>query len=89
MAEVIAKLESIKKLTIHHYYPQQLSHARYLPKPRWAICTSATRAYASSALQTTNIPIPDVFVTADDVTSGKPKCVTARHYSTPTIHHCT
>ncbi|KAF8351586.1 HAD-like domain-containing protein [Amanita rubescens] len=50
----------------------ELSHARHLPKPRWAICTSATRAYASSALQTTNIPIPDVFVTADDVTWGKP-----------------
>ncbi|PFH51361.1 hypothetical protein AMATHDRAFT_74925 [Amanita thiersii Skay4041] len=50
----------------------ELSPARHLPKPRWAICTSATRAYATSALQIAGIPIPDVFVTAEDVTKGKP-----------------
>jgi len=42
------------------------------PKPRWAIVTSATRAYASAALEITGIPIPDAFVTADDVAQGKP-----------------
>ncbi|KAK2466102.1 hypothetical protein APHAL10511_001744 [Amanita phalloides] len=50
----------------------ELSHVRYLPNPRWAVCTSATRAYATSALQKTGIPIPDVFITAEDVTLGKP-----------------
>lgn len=42
------------------------------PKPCWAIVTSATRAYASAALEIGGIPIPDAFVTAEDVTQGKP-----------------
>jgi len=42
------------------------------PKPCWAICTSATKAYATSALNMAGVPIPDVFVTAEDVTQGKP-----------------
>lgn len=43
-----------------------------LPKPRWAICTSATRNYASQALKSGGIPVPDVFVASEDVTKGKP-----------------
>ncbi|KAG2156233.1 HAD-like domain-containing protein [Suillus clintonianus] len=42
------------------------------PKPCWAIVTSATRAYASAALEISGIPVPDAFVTAEDVTQGKP-----------------
>ncbi|KAG1755510.1 HAD-like domain-containing protein [Suillus lakei] len=42
------------------------------PKPCWAIVTSATRAYASAALEIGGIPVPDAFVTAEDVTQGKP-----------------
>jgi len=38
----------------------------------WAICTSATTAYATAALETAHIPMPSVFVTADDVSRGKP-----------------
>lgn len=40
---------------------------------RWAICTSATRAYATQALQIAGIPQPKNFVCAEDVTKGKPK----------------
>jgi len=43
-----------------------------LPKPQWAICTSSTHLYASAALQRCGIPIPDVFVVAEDVKVGKP-----------------
>ncbi|KAF8640128.1 hypothetical protein AX17_001364 [Amanita inopinata Kibby_2008] len=50
----------------------ELSSVRHLPNPRWAICTSATRVYATAALQITGIPAPDVFVTAEDVAQGKP-----------------
>jgi len=39
---------------------------------RWAVCTSATRYYASGALTLTGIPKPKVFVTAEDVEKGKP-----------------
>jgi len=49
-----------------------LSPYRFLPKPCWAICTSGTRAYASSALVNAAIPLPDVFITSEDVTKGKP-----------------
>jgi len=44
----------------------------HLPKPCWAICTSATRLYATSALSIAGISVPDVFVTSEDVTKGKP-----------------
>ncbi|KIM46371.1 hypothetical protein M413DRAFT_24104 [Hebeloma cylindrosporum] len=50
----------------------EIAPGRYLPKPCWAICTSATRAYASSALDIAGVPAPDVFVTSEDVTQGKP-----------------
>ncbi|KAJ1308419.1 hypothetical protein OPQ81_004124 [Rhizoctonia solani] len=39
---------------------------------KWAICTSATRTYASAALQTVQVPLPEAFVTAGDVSKGKP-----------------
>jgi len=42
------------------------------PSPCWAICTSATKAYATSALNMAGIPIPDAFVAAEDVAHGKP-----------------
>ncbi|KAK7060469.1 DL-glycerol-3-phosphatase [Paramarasmius palmivorus] len=51
----------------------KLEPARFLPNPRWAICTSATRVYATAALANAGIKIPDVFVTADDVSKGKPE----------------
>ncbi|KAI6163094.1 HAD-like domain-containing protein, partial [Pisolithus thermaeus] len=50
----------------------ELLPAKGLPHPRWAICTSATRAYASAALEIARIDIPDVFVAAEDVNKGKP-----------------
>ncbi|KAJ3524219.1 hypothetical protein NMY22_g11103 [Coprinellus aureogranulatus] len=49
-----------------------LESRRYLPSPLWAICTSATRAYASQALAVAGVPVPDVFVAAEDVKQGKP-----------------
>ncbi|KAK1231801.1 DL-glycerol-3-phosphatase [Marasmius sp. AFHP31] len=52
---------------------QELEPGRHLPNPCWAICTSATRAYATAALTSAQIPIPDVFVAAEDVSKGKPE----------------
>jgi sugar-phosphatase len=45
---------------------------RSLPRHRWAIATSGTPAIATTRLTHTGLPIPDVFVTASDVTQGKP-----------------
>ncbi|KAF8812261.1 HAD-like protein [Phlegmacium glaucopus] len=50
----------------------ELAPWRFLPNPCWTICTSATRTYASSALKTVGIPVPDVFVVSEDVARGKP-----------------
>lgn len=43
-----------------------------LPEGRWAIVTSAPRALAAVRLRAAGIPIPPVFVTADDISRGKP-----------------
>jgi sugar-phosphatase len=40
--------------------------------PRWAIATSGGRELALGRLRAVGHPIPDVFVTADDITRGKP-----------------
>ena len=50
----------------------QLASRSTLPDPKWAVCTSATRKYATSALGAAGIIIPDVFVTSEDVKQGKP-----------------
>ncbi|CAE6404609.1 unnamed protein product [Rhizoctonia solani] len=42
------------------------------PGAKWAICTSATRTYATAALKTVELPLPAAFVTAGDVSKGKP-----------------
>ncbi|THH31312.1 hypothetical protein EUX98_g2876 [Antrodiella citrinella] len=52
---------------------EELLPGAALPKPCWAICTSATKKYAISALTVSGTPIPDVFVASEDVTEGKPK----------------
>lgn len=43
-----------------------------LPSGRWAIVTSGTRRTATTRLAHTGLPVPDVLVTSDDVTRGKP-----------------
>ena len=43
-----------------------------LPTETWGIATSATRQMAAVRLQHTDLPIPYVFITADDVVNGKP-----------------
>ncbi|CCM05573.1 uncharacterized protein FIBRA_07800 [Fibroporia radiculosa] len=52
---------------------QELEPFAKHPNPRWAICTSATRTYASAALKKASIPVPDAFVVSEDVTKGKPE----------------
>lgn len=43
-----------------------------IPRGRWAIVTSGTHGVASARLRTAGLPIPDVLITADRVTRGKP-----------------
>ena len=43
-----------------------------LPRERWAIVTSAPRALALRRIAAAGLPLPDVLITADDVSRGKP-----------------
>ena len=43
-----------------------------LPADAWAIATSGTGHTATNRLQQAGLPVPQVLVTADDVTYGKP-----------------
>lgn len=43
-----------------------------IPEGRWCVVTSGTRYLATARLRLGQLPIPDVLVSADDVTRGKP-----------------
>lgn len=43
-----------------------------LPAGRWGLCTSGNRVLATARLAASGIDAPPVFITADDVTHGKP-----------------
>lgn len=45
---------------------------RLLPPESWAIATSGPRAVATARLNAVGLPIPQQFVTGDDVRNGKP-----------------
>ena len=45
---------------------------RALPPAAWAIATSGTRDTALTRLRHTDVPVPRVLITADDITRGKP-----------------
>lgn len=45
---------------------------RSLPQATWAVVTSGNQATALTRLRYADLPVPDVLVTADDVTRGKP-----------------
>lgn len=72
IVEGAARCGGIVKLPGVETIMGNLASSHSLPNPKWAICTSATREYATSALNAAGIDIPDVFVAAEDVESGKP-----------------
>ena len=45
---------------------------RQLPAGRWAIVTSGSRPVATLRLRTAGLPVPEVFVTGEEVRRGKP-----------------
>ncbi len=54
-----------------------------LPRHRWAVVTSANRALATMRIAAAGLPMPDLLISADDVTRGKPDpqgfAMAARH----------
>ena len=53
-------------------FPGAIELLRSLPPTAWTIVTSGTRALATKRMQVAGIPIPARFISADDVTLGKP-----------------
>jgi sugar-phosphatase len=43
-----------------------------IPKGRWCVVTSGTRFLATTRMRRFGVPVPEILVTADDVTRGKP-----------------
>lgn len=52
--------------------PGALDLVRSIPAGRWGVVTSGTKLLASARLQFCGLPVPNVLVTSDDVTNGKP-----------------
>lgn len=66
IAEEIADIEGIIAV------PGAEKLLNSLPKDRWAIVTSASRELAIRRMNAAGLPIPAVFITAEDVQNGKP-----------------
>ena len=45
---------------------------KLIPVSRWGVVTSGSRLLATNRLQYCGLPVPEVLVTSDDVTHGKP-----------------
>ena len=52
--------------------PGALDLLRSIPDRRWGVVTSGSRLLASARMRFCGLPVPQVLVTADDVTNGKP-----------------
>lgn len=52
--------------------PGALALVQSIPVGRWGVVTSGTLQLASARLRFCGLPVPDVMVTADQVTHGKP-----------------
>jgi mannitol-1-/sugar-/sorbitol-6-phosphatase len=52
--------------------PGAIALVNSIPRGGWAVVTSGTRFLATTRMRKFGIPIPDILVTADDVSNGKP-----------------
>ena len=52
--------------------PGALQLVQSIPEGRWGVVTSGSRPLAQNRLRHCGLPVPEVLVTSDDVTNGKP-----------------
>lgn len=52
--------------------PGAVELVKTIPLGRWGVVTSGTRLLAQNRLRHCGLPVPEVLVTSDDVTNGKP-----------------
>lgn len=71
-AEALARISAIETAEVSDVVPIPGSAEFFASAPRRAIVTSGTRPIADSRLRAAGLPRPEVVVTFDDVTRGKP-----------------
>lgn len=52
--------------------PGAIELVKMIPRGRWGVVTSGSRLLAQNRLRHCGLPVPEVLVTSDDVTNGKP-----------------
>lgn len=52
--------------------PGAVDLVKSIPDGKWGVVTSGTRPLATNRLRYCGLPVPEVLVTSDDVTNGKP-----------------
>ena len=52
--------------------PGAIDLVRSIPAGRWGVVTSGSRLLATNRLRFCGLPVPEVLITSDDVTNGKP-----------------
>ena len=52
--------------------PGSVDLVRSIPEGRWGVVTSGSRLLAANRLRHCGLPVPEVLITSDDVTHGKP-----------------
>lgn len=72
--EAAAELEELELADLDGVaaLPATAELLRALPPTRWAAVTSGGRRLMRARLEAAELPVPDVLVTAEDVTEGKP-----------------
>lgn len=73
-AEAVAELEELELADLDGVaaLPATRELLSALPAARWAAVTSGSRRLMRARLESAGLPVPEVLVTADDVTVGKP-----------------
>lgn len=74
VAEAAAELEELELADLDGVtaLPATRELLSALPAERWAAVTSGSRRLMGTRLEAAGLPVPEVLVTADDVTVGKP-----------------
>ncbi|MFC7344340.1 HAD-IA family hydrolase [Saccharopolyspora griseoalba] len=73
-AEALAEIDRLELANAHTTValPGARELLSSLPAGKWAVVTSGNKALATARLAAADLPLPDLLVTADDVTEGKP-----------------
>ncbi len=72
--EEVSVLETAEILNMNGMkaYPGAMELLKALPRKQWAIVTSGSIRVASARLNYTKLPMPEVLITSENVTAGKP-----------------